>query len=142
VEEQSPVNNSLLWDVTPYSPVEVHTKTYDSQVIAVTTSDPIRPSKLRQFTHRPISRPSTVAVQSNARNVFAFSKTRIMGSNLIGGINVYVFSVFVLSCVSSGLRLAVPPSRGHQLTLRFTAFTLILKLEKARRPNASKMEIK
>jgi hypothetical protein len=27
VEEQRPVKNSILWDMTPYSPVEVHQHT-------------------------------------------------------------------------------------------------------------------
>jgi hypothetical protein len=50
-----------------------------------------------------INWPVTVAAQSKALNVFARSNTGIVGSNPARGMNVCVYSVFVLSCVGSGL---------------------------------------
>jgi hypothetical protein len=48
-------------------------------------------------------RPVTVAARSKAWNVFARLNTGIVGSNPARGMAVCVYSVFVLSCVGSGL---------------------------------------
>jgi hypothetical protein len=47
--------------------------------------------------------PVTVAARSKAWNVFARLNTGIVGSNPARGMDVCVYSVFVLSCVGSGL---------------------------------------
>jgi hypothetical protein len=47
--------------------------------------------------------PVTVAARSRAWNAFASLNTGIVGSNLAIGMDVCVYSVFVLSCVGSGL---------------------------------------
>jgi hypothetical protein len=46
--------------------------------------------------------PVTVAALSKAWNVFARLNTGIVGSNPAKGMDVCVYSVFVLSCVGSG----------------------------------------
>jgi hypothetical protein len=43
--------------------------------------------------------PITVATRSKTRTVFAHSDTGIMGSNPTRGMDVCIYSVFVLSCV-------------------------------------------
>jgi hypothetical protein len=45
----------------------------------------------------------TLAARSKARNVFARSNTGIVSSNPTRGMDVCVYSEFVLSCVRSGL---------------------------------------
>jgi hypothetical protein len=51
-----------------------------------------------------VNAPVTVAAQSKAWNVFARLNTGIVGSNPARGMDVFcVYSVFVLSCVGSGL---------------------------------------
>jgi hypothetical protein len=47
--------------------------------------------------------PVTVVARSKAWNVFARLSTGILGSNPARGMDVCVYSVFVLSCVGSGL---------------------------------------
>jgi hypothetical protein len=47
--------------------------------------------------------PTTVVVRSKAWTVFACSKTGVVVSNPTLGIDVCFYSVFVLSCVRSGL---------------------------------------
>jgi hypothetical protein len=47
--------------------------------------------------------PITVAAQSKARNVFARWNTGIMGLNPTQDMDICFYSVFVLSCVGSGL---------------------------------------
>jgi hypothetical protein len=47
--------------------------------------------------------PITVASRSNTSTVFARSNTGIVGSNPTQGIDVCVYSVFVLSCVGIGI---------------------------------------
>jgi hypothetical protein len=44
-----------------------------------------------------------VVARSKARNVFALSSNETVGSNPTRGMDVWVYSVFVLSCVGSGL---------------------------------------
>jgi hypothetical protein len=48
-------------------------------------------------------RPITVAERSKARNIFARSNTRIVGSNPSRDMEVCVYSAFILSCVRRGL---------------------------------------
>jgi hypothetical protein len=47
--------------------------------------------------------PITVAARSEAWNVFSHSNAGIVGSNPIQGIDVCVYSMFVLPCVGTGL---------------------------------------
>jgi hypothetical protein len=56
--------------------------------------------------------PVTVAARSKAWNVFARLNTGIVGSNPARGMDVCVYSVFVLSCVSSGLATGWSPAQG------------------------------
>jgi hypothetical protein len=59
--------------------------------------------------------PITVTARSKARNVFARLNAGIVGSNLTQGMDVfvYVYSVFVLSCVQvAALRGADHSSQG------------------------------
>jgi hypothetical protein len=57
--------------------------------------------------------PITVAAPSRAWNVFARSNTGMVGSNPIQGMDVVcVYSVFVLSCVGSGLASGWSPVQG------------------------------
>jgi hypothetical protein len=46
--------------------------------------------------------PITVAERSKARNVFARLNTDIMGLNPTRGMDVCLYSVFLLPCVGSG----------------------------------------
>jgi hypothetical protein len=45
----------------------------------------------------------TVAARTKSRNISARSNTAIVGSNSTRGMHVYVYSVFALSYVGSGL---------------------------------------
>jgi hypothetical protein len=57
--------------------------------------------------------PITVAVQSKAWNVFAHLNTGIMGLNPTQGMDICLrYSVFVLSCVGSGLAMGWSPVQG------------------------------
>jgi hypothetical protein len=49
------------------------------------------------------SQPIAVAARSEAWTSFARSNTVVVGSNLTRGIDVWVYSMFVLSCVDNGL---------------------------------------
>jgi hypothetical protein len=59
----------------------------------------------------------TVAARSKARTVFARSNAGIVGSNRNQGMDVCVYSVFVLSCVGSGLATGWCPVQGVQPTV-------------------------
>jgi hypothetical protein len=50
-----------------------------------------------------VPKPVTMAAGSKARNASARSNTRTVVSNPASGMDVCVYFVFVLSCVSSGL---------------------------------------
>jgi hypothetical protein len=60
----------------------------------------------------PTLGPITVAAPSKARTVFARSNAVIVGSNPTQGVDVCVYSVFVLSCVGSGLATGWCPGQG------------------------------
>jgi hypothetical protein len=55
--------------------------------------------------------PITVAACSKAWTVFVRSNTGVIGSNLTQGKNLCLYSVFVLSCVGSGLATGWSPAR-------------------------------
>jgi hypothetical protein len=71
----------------------------------------------------PILRLRRDAVQSEAQNVCART-LRSLSSSLFGSMNVSIFfPMSVLSCVSSWLRLADPPTKDYyQMLVRFRAF--------------------
>jgi hypothetical protein len=59
--------------------------------------------------------PITVVALSKLWNIFARSNAGIVGSNPIQGVDIsmFVYSVFVLSCVYlAALRRVDPPSKG------------------------------
>jgi hypothetical protein len=57
--------------------------------------------------------PITVAARSKAWTIFARSNTGIVGSNPTQGMDVcLVYSVFMLSCVGSGLAMGWSPVQG------------------------------
>jgi hypothetical protein len=47
--------------------------------------------------------PNTMVARFRARKVFARSDTGVVGSNQTGGMDVFVYSMFLLSRVGSGL---------------------------------------
>jgi hypothetical protein len=59
---------------------------------------------------------STVSARSKAWTVFAHSNTGVVGSNPTRGMNVCIYSFFVLSCVGSSLAAGWSPTQGVRLT--------------------------
>jgi hypothetical protein len=77
----------------------------------------IPPKRLLNFNELHGAKPITVAARSKTWNVFARSNAGIVGYNLIQGMDVCVYSLFVLSCVVAALRRADPPSKeSYQLS--------------------------
>jgi hypothetical protein len=58
-----------------------------------------------------------VAVLYKVLTVFACSNTGVAGSNPTRGTDVYVYSVFLLSCVSSDLEGGSSPAQGDLPTV-------------------------
>jgi hypothetical protein len=73
-----------------------------------------------------------VAARSKARNVFARSNTGIVASNPTRGIDICVYSVFVLSCVRSGLEDGLS---SYRLSIKFIIYS---EWPQARKPTPSR----
>jgi hypothetical protein len=74
-----------------------------------------------------------------AWNVFVHSNTGIVGSNPTGGMDVCLRSVFVLSCVGSGLESGWSPVQGVLPTVYMIHnFRINSEWEQAREPNPSR----
>jgi hypothetical protein len=83
--------------------------------------------------------PITAAARTKSRNVFARSNTAIMGSNSTQGMNVYVYSVYALSCVGSGFAKGRSLLQGVLPTVcKIHKIRINSDRAEAREPNLSK----
>jgi hypothetical protein len=83
--------------------------------------------------------PITVGARSEAWNIFAHKNTEIMDSNSTRGMDVCVYSVFVLSCIGIGLVTGWSPVQLVLPTLcKIHSFRIISERDHARGSNPSK----
>jgi hypothetical protein len=97
---------------------------------------------IRNIRERIPNMVNTVDARSKTCNIFACSYTGIACSDPTRGMDVCIYSVFMLSCEDSCLATGWSPGQGILLTMYDIQISELIKFEwaQAREPNPSKQK--